>query len=134
MKFMSMPLIAEKNQEVTLPSSRFLFRKLKWGRKTFHTLVSLYGKLYQNLWKNHRFEYFKRLGLIGLLMVFISIPYRFIHLFTYLFVYSLICFLSHLFSLLLLTFILPIYYFWYLLSHSILDYLLCIHFIISLCS
>ena len=56
-----------------------------------------------------------------------------IYVFIYLFIYLLIC-LSHLFILLFLTFILPIYHFLSTLSQSVLLYLLWIHFVISLCS
>ena len=58
----------------------------------------------------------------------------FIFLFIYLFVFYVLIFLSLLFSLLFSTFILPTYRFLYLLSQSILHYLLCILFVISLCS
>ena len=68
-----------------------------------------------------------KLGLIGLLLVFTYIPYSFIYLFIYLLV-------SHLFSLLFLTFVLPIYHLLSPFLQSILHYLVCIHFVISLCS
>ena len=51
-----------------------------------------------------------KLGVIGLLLVFNYVPYPFIDLFIYLLIYQFI-FLSHLFSLFFLTFILPIYHF-----------------------
>ena len=41
MKFMSTPLNAKQNQEVTQPRSRFLSGKLTWDRKAFNTLVPL---------------------------------------------------------------------------------------------
>ena len=43
------PLNAEQNQEVTLPSSRFLNGKLVRGRKAINTLVPLYGSIYSDL-------------------------------------------------------------------------------------
>ena len=62
-----------------------------------------------------------------------SLPIKlFIFSFIYLFIYLFI-FLSHLFSILLLTYTLPIYHFLSPLSQSILYYLLFIHFVISLC-
>ena len=39
MKFMSLSFNAEQNQEETLQSSGFLFGKLTWCRKSFHTLI-----------------------------------------------------------------------------------------------
>ena len=62
------------------------------------------------------------------------IIYLFICLFICLFVLYLLIFLALLFSLLFSTFILLIYPFLYLPSQSILHYLLCILFVISLCS
>ena len=38
-----------KNQEITLPSPRFLFEILTWTRKTFNTLVPLYGTIYSDI-------------------------------------------------------------------------------------
>ena len=81
--------------------------------------------------------------LIGLSLVLAYISYftyLFVYLFTHLFIYSFylfvyfFIFLSHLFSLCILAFILPIYHFLYLLSQSILYYLLCINSVISVCS
>ena len=59
MKFMSTPINAEQNQEVTLPRSKFIFRKLMWGRKVFHTLVPLCGTIYPDLRKNTVLNTFK---------------------------------------------------------------------------
>ena len=80
--------------------------------------VIIFERVFIAVWK---------LGLIGLLLVFTYIPCSFIYLFIYLLV-------SRLFSLLFLTFILPIYHLLSPLSQSILHYLACIHFVISLCS
>ena len=98
-----------------------------------------------NFFKNNlkitSWQFSWKLGFIGLLLLFTYIPYPFIYLFIYSFIHSFIylfiylfIFLSHLFSLLFLTSILPIYHPLSPLSQSILYYLLCIHFVISLCS
>ena len=54
MKFMSTPLNAKQNQEVTQPRSRFLSGKLTWDRKAFNTLVplSLSVSLSISFWNN----------------------------------------------------------------------------------
>ena len=80
-------------------------------------------------WKEISWQFSWKLGFMGLLLVFTYIRNSFI----YLFIFQLI-FLSHLFSFLFLTFIWPIYHFLYLLSQSILYYLLWILFVILFCS
>ena len=79
------------------------FRKTNMGQKGLSYVVpSLWNNLPEFMKKKHCFEYFS-----------------FIYLFNYYF------------SLLFLTFILPIYPFLSPLSQSILYYLLCVHFVIS---
>ena len=68
------------------------------------------------------------------LFIYLFIYSFIIYLFIYLFIFYLLIFLSHLFSLLFLTFMLPICHFLYLVSQFVLYYLLCILFVISLCS
>ena len=126
-----------------LPSSRFLFRKLMWGRKAFYTLILLYGSIYPDAWKktplwillsitwknNILVIYLE--AWVGRIIIGIHlhcIPF-FIYLSIYLFIYLLIYFSLLLFWPFIVTFILLFYHLLYLLSQCVSYYLHIIYYI-----
>ena len=143
MKFMSTPLNAPQCR-IKLRSN---FAKLKVPFRKTNMWPNGLSYIGRSLWKNppgslkittilnnfkHNLKkkslWFNwKLGFIGLLLVFTYIPNPFIYLFIYLF-YLIIyySFFYLLIFLLFFAFTLPIYHFLYLLSQSILCYLLCI--------
>ena len=133
----------KQNQKVTLPSSRFLFRKLIWDRKAFHILVPPYGTIYADLQKNPPFsntfkqnlkkkhlgnltgsqdlqDYYRYL-LVFFTHIFIySFIYLFISFFLSLFIHLFIYFFIHLFIQLFISLLLYLITISFLLSHNLL--------------